>query len=192
MSLACPWLNSGSKNKKYHFFHNDVRKFLEPTSLTNRWRSRNSSLISMLIIHYNVFSLTSWYTTDFNTTAHKHVLGIIDMYSRYAVCRPLTNMRMPTIMENLKEIFAELGGFPENVNCDNQFDVPELTDFFTKKGTKIWFSQTEQPHKNTIIERFWRLLLCCFREWEKEQRTLTGWKLFLMLWITITTRITSH
>ena len=64
-------------------------------------------------------------------------------------------MIMPSIMEKLKEIFEELGGFyPENINCDNQFAVPAFTDFFTKKGTKLWFSQPSQPHKNAIIERF--------------------------------------
>ena len=48
--------------------------------------------------------------------------------------------------------------YPKNINCDNQFNVPEFTDFFTKKGTNLWFSQPEQPHKNAIIERFWRTL----------------------------------
>ena len=28
----------------------------------------------------------------------------------------------------------------------------------TEKGTHFWFSQRDQPHKNAIIERFWRTL----------------------------------
>jgi transposase InsO family protein len=36
--------------------------------------------------------------------------------------------------------------------------VREFTDFFTKKGTNLWFSQPSQPHKNAIIECFWRTL----------------------------------
>ena len=82
----------------------------------------------------------------FQYHSYKYVIGVIDVYSRYDVCRPLTNMIMTTIMYKLKDIFEELGGFyPENINCDNQFDVPEFADFFTKKGTNLWFSQPEQP-----------------------------------------------
>ena len=61
-------------------------------------------------------------------------------------------------MAKLKDIFEELGFYPENINCDIQFAVHEFTDFFTKKGTNICLSQSEQPHKNAIIERFWRTL----------------------------------
>ena len=67
-------------------------------------------------------------------------------------------MKMATIMSKLRDIFDEFGFYPANINCDNQFDVPQFTDFFTKKGTNLWFSQPEQPHKNAIIERFWRTL----------------------------------
>ena len=91
---------------------------------------------------------------------YKYVLGVIDVYSRYAVCRALTNMRMETIMTKLKDIFDNdfSGYYPKNINADQQFNVPEFTDFFTKKGTNLWFSQPQQPHKNAIIERFWRTL----------------------------------
>jgi hypothetical protein len=79
---------------------------------------------------------------------YKYVLGVIDVYTRYAARRPLTNIRMGTIMEKLKEIFDDSFSvyYPENINCDNQFNVPEFTDFFTKKGTNLWFSQPDQPH----------------------------------------------
>ena len=91
---------------------------------------------------------------------YKYVLGVIDVYSRDAVCRPLTNIIMGTLMEKLQDIFDNdfSGFYPKNINTDNQFNGPEFTDFFTKKGTNLWFSQPEQPHKNSIIERFWRTL----------------------------------
>ena len=37
--------------------------------------------------------------------------------------------------------------YPENMNLDNQFNVPAFANFFTEQGTKLWFSQPEQPHK---------------------------------------------
>ena len=65
---------------------------------------------------------------------------------------------MDTIMTKLKEIFDEFGEYPKNINCDQQFDKKEFIDFFTSKGTKLWFSEKNQPHKNSLIERFWRTL----------------------------------
>ena len=66
---------------------------------------------------------------------------------------------MGTIMEKLKDIFKDdFSGYPANINADNQFNVPEFTAFFTKQGTILWFSQPDQPHKNSVIERFWRTL----------------------------------
>jgi transposase InsO family protein len=88
------------------------------------------------------------------------------VYSRYVVCRALTNMRIGTIMNNLKEMIKEISiatgkkevKFPENINCDNQFNVPDFRNFFTEHGTRPWFSQPEQPHNNALIEIFWRTL----------------------------------
>ena len=54
-------------------------------------------------------------------------------------------MIMVTIMAKLKEIFEEIGFYPENINADNQFKFPEFNDFFTKKGTNFSFhSQNSQ------------------------------------------------
>ena len=44
--------------------------------------------------------------------------------------------------------------YPDNMNCDNQFNVQEFTNFLTKQGRKLYFFQPEQSHKNALIERF--------------------------------------
>ena len=97
---------------------------------------------------------------------YKYIIGAIDVYSRFAVARPLTNMRMSTLMENLKDMFEEISDiigkkkaqYPENINADQQFNKPDFVNFFTKQGTKLWFSQPSQIHHQPIIERFWRTL----------------------------------
>ena len=63
-------------------------------------------------------------------------------------------------------------GYPKNINCDKQFNVPEFRDFFTKKGTNLWFSEPEQPHKNAIIERFWRTLALILQTNERRHQEL--------------------
>jgi transposase InsO family protein len=69
-------------------------------------------------------------------------------------------------------MIVELGGFHKNLNCDNQFNVPAFRNCFSKQGTKLWFSQPEQPLKNAIIERFWITLALLI------QRMRTGVKSF--------------
>ena len=61
-------------------------------------------------------------------------------------------------MSNLKQIFQEFSDvmkqkitYSENMNCDNHINVPEFTNFFTKQGPKLWFSQPEQPHKMPLL-----------------------------------------
>ena len=163
------------QNVKYEnlgLSYNDVRKFIEqqktyqlnkqvrkPKEFSNVYATSPLQCVQLDIMIYDIFAYHNY----------KYVLVVIDVYSRYAVCRPLTNMRMGTLMEKWKDIFDTdfYGNYPKNINADNQINVPEFTDFFTKKGTNLWLSQPEQPHKNAIIERFWRtiaLLLQRMRE----------------------------
>ena len=75
---------------------------------------------------------------------------------------------METIMEKLKDIFDnDFGGYPENIHCDNQFNNKEFVIFSPIKEQNFGFSEPNQPHKNAVIERFWRasaLLLERMRE----------------------------
>ena len=90
---------------------------------------------------------------------YKYIIGVIDIYSRRVACRAMTNLRMETIMKDLKDIFEnDFGSYPENINCDNEFNNKEFIDYFTSKGTRLWFSMPDQPHKNSVIERFWGTL----------------------------------
>ena len=142
--------------------YNDVRKFLEqqkpheiykqvkrPEEFSNVYADHVLQSVQLDVMVYDRFQFHKY----------KYVIGVIDVYSRYAGCRALTNMRMETLMNRLKDIFDnDFHGYPENTNCDNQFNVPEFINFFTKKGTNLWFSEPQQPHKNAVIERFWRTL----------------------------------
>src|SRR5271157_4276679 len=103
--------------------------------------------------------------------SYKYVIGLIDVYSRYVVCRALTNMKISTILSNLKEMCEELSKkagslrtaegykethYPENMNTHQQFDKPALTNFMTEKGTHFWFSQetnlTQECDNRTFLE----------------------------------------
>ena len=90
---------------------------------------------------------------------YKYIIGVIDIYSRCVACRAMTNLRMKAIMDDLKDMFEnDFEDYPENINCDNEFNNKEFVDYFTSKGTQLWFSQPDQPHKNSVIERLWGTL----------------------------------
>jgi hypothetical protein len=41
---------------------------------------------------------------------------------------------MDTIMDDLKDMFEnDFGGYPENINCDNEINNKEFIDYFTSK-----------------------------------------------------------
>ena len=149
------------KDEGINISYNDLKKILEqqlPYELTKQ--VKKPKVFSNIVAGHPLQStqLDVMIYDRYQYHNYKYVIGVIDVYSRYVDCRAITNMRMTTIMTSLKEIFKEPGGYPENINCDNQFNVPEFTNFFTKQGTKLWFSQPEQPWKNSLIERLWRTL----------------------------------
>jgi hypothetical protein len=45
---------------------------------------------------------------------------------------------------------TDVGGNPENIKCDNQFNNQEFVDYFTSKGTRLCLVQ---PTGATIQER---------------------------------------
>ena len=104
------------KEENIPISYNDVRKWLEqqkpyelhkqvqkPKEFSNTYAERPLQSVQIDIMIYDRFAYHNY----------KYVLGVIDVYSRYAVCRPLTNMRMGTIMEKLKDIFDnDFSGLP--------------------------------------------------------------------------------
>ena len=94
---------------------------------------------------------THFTTTNMSSVSLRSIL--------YADCRAMTNMRMDTIMEKVQDIFDNtFSGYPENINCNNKFNNKQFIDFFTSKGTRLYFSQPVQPNKNSVIERWGRTL----------------------------------
>ena len=90
---------------------------------------------------------------------YKYIIGIIDIYSRRVSCRAMTNLRMDTLMYNLKDMFEnDFGGYLENINCDNEFNNKNSLITLPQKELVLWFSTVDQPFKNSVIERCWGTL----------------------------------
>ena len=167
--LSLPKLWKKIKEANINISYNDLKKILEQqeTYQLTKQVKKPKEFSNIIADHPLQCSQLDIMIYDrYQIHNYKYVIGLIDVYSRYVVARPLTNMRMSTILTNLKEMCEELSKiaghkkmkYPENMNLDNQFNIPAFTNFFTKQRTKLWFSQVDQPHKNALIERFWRTL----------------------------------
>ena len=114
--------------------YNDLRKILEQqeTYQINK-QVRKPKEFSNVVANHPLESvqLDICIYDRFQLHKYKYIIGMIDVYSRFVVARPLTNMRMNTIMSSVKEMIDELGDYPKNLNCDNQFNVPAFTKFFS-------------------------------------------------------------
>jgi len=90
---------------------------------------------------------------------HKYLLTCIDVYSRYAFVKELTNREGQTVFEAFKEMINE-NGKPKNLNLDlgSEFVYRPFVNYCKENDIKLWYSNPDQANKNSIIERFHRTL----------------------------------
>jgi len=83
---------------------------------------------------------------------YKYILVCIDVYSRFAVARAMTNRKLETIIKNVDDIFHSLGS-PYEVKCDNEFNKEEFIKLCKKYDVRCRFSDPYEINKNPIVER---------------------------------------
>lgn len=106
---------------------------------------------------------------------YRYILTCIDVHSRYAAARAMTNRNAPTIKQHLESIFDEMG-YPQNINCDQEFSqAAVLRNWLMSKDITLWVSETDQPYKNAIVERFNRTLAELLQRWRTSATGLRHW-----------------
>lgn len=93
----------------------------------------------------------------FEITQYKYILVVIDVYSRYMQCRPMTNRRLETTIKNLGDIF-DIMMVPRKIKCDNEFNKKEYIDYCKTLDIQTIFTDPYELHKNPIVERSNRTL----------------------------------
>jgi ribosomal protein L21E len=88
---------------------------------------------------------------------YKYILIIVDIYSRYAIGKPMTNRENTTIIKNIDLIFDEMGK-PEEIGCDNEFDTLEFRKYCLKNDIKVNYTIPNDIQKNSIVERLNRTI----------------------------------
>ena len=91
---------------------------------------------------------------------YKYILSYIDVYSRKAVCIPITNKRGRTIVEALKKVWKELRAPSMFLETDlgTEFSNKEVKDFLRKNKTKLRVS-VFAPHIESFNKTIERMLI---------------------------------
>ena len=152
----------------------DVLNFLEEqevvqlTKETKKPKEFNSIYVKGIRDNYQIdIIIYDRYKID----GYQYILCVVDVHSRYAMCRSMTNRENINILYKLKDIFKE-NGFPKNINCDNEFNTKILNEFFSKNNIVCHYSEVGELNKNSIVERFNRTLAGMLQKW----RVATGKK----------------
>jgi acid phosphatase class B len=95
---------------------------------------------------------------------YKYILMCIDVYSRYLQARPMTNRKMETIIEKLKDIFDKMGK-PVNLNADNEFNTNKFNQLMKDQNISVHYSQPYEINKNAIVERANRTIAQRIQKW---------------------------
>ena len=90
---------------------------------------------------------------------YKYLLVIIDVYSRYVMALPMKTKTGKEVYQTFRKIVDEFG-IPYNINLDtgSEFVYKPFVDFCKENQVRLWYSDTEQENKNSIVERVHRTL----------------------------------
>lgn len=108
----------------------------------------------------NNFQMDIMYLPDNKLNKNfKYLLTCIDVYSRYAIVKPLKNKTGDNVYKAFLDIMKE-SGLCKNLNVDlgSEFVYTPFKKYCDENGIQLWYSDVEQENKNAIIERFHRTL----------------------------------
>ena len=128
---------------KRQYFYQVTKEQREPKRFNIIWSPYVGFNYQMDIMVYNRFKYNNY----------QYILCIIDVHSRYAACRGMTNVTDANILKNMKSIFEEIG-IPKTINCDLEFNTKLIKKYAEENDIKFYFSEPYDKIKNSIVERF--------------------------------------
>jgi len=129
---------------KDQFFYQVTKPQRKPHKFNIIWSPYVGYNVQMDIMVYDRYEFHNY----------KYILCIIDVHSRYALCRGMTNREDKTILDKMKSIFDEFEFIPKTINCDLEFDTKNIKQWATDNDVKFFFSEAYDTIKNGIVERF--------------------------------------
>jgi len=149
-----------AKEDGYKITYKQIREYLKNQQVNQVYKEdkrpeKFSSIVADKIRSEYQMDIMVYDRYSFNN--YKYVLIIVDIYSRYALGRAMTNRENTTIMKNIESIFESMGK-PEEIACDNEFDTLEFRKYTLKNDIKVNYSIPNDIQKNSIVERLNRTI----------------------------------
>jgi transposase InsO family protein len=107
---------------------------------------------------------------------YKYILVVVDIYSRYAQARAMTNRKNETIMLNLKDIIKVMGK-PDKFSCDNEFATKEFEKYCNEYDIDVIFSEPNDIQKNSIVERLNRTIALMIQKYRVSTNKYNWYKI---------------
>lgn len=117
----------------------------------------------------SIYQLDLMIYDRFEYHGYKYILVVVDIYSRFAMAKALTNRTLPNLMKNIKEIFAEMGK-PHMIHCDNEFNKKTFNTYCQENEILTRYSLPDEVNKNAIVERLNGTIANILQKW----RVATG------------------
>ena len=157
------------KDDKYNVTRKQIKEFYDNQAVVQKTKMHplkadrvyNSIVASQYGSNYQIDIIVY---DRFEFHKYKYILCCVDVYSRYASCRAMTNRRNETILDEIKSIFDEMGT-PKAINADNEFNKSVFNKYFNDNDIVCYFSQPAEINKSAIVERFNRTLTQLINKW---------------------------
>jgi len=134
----------------------DVEKYYKEQELTQvmKRQLRPKKFNTMFALYPgNIYEIDFIVYQRYEINHYKYIFCCIDIYSRFALAIPTTNMTMTTILDCIKKVIKEMGK-PDIFKGDNQFNKIQFITFCKDHDIGVQFSDPDELNKNPIVERF--------------------------------------
>lgn len=140
--------------------HNQIKEFLKKQEINQVYEmdkkpEKFTSIVAEKIRSEYQMDIMIYDRYEFNK--YKYILVVVDIYSRYANIKGMTNRETKTILDNVNIIFKEMGK-PEILSCDNEFNSFEFNKYCKMNNIQVNFSIANDIQKNSIVERLNRTI----------------------------------
>lgn len=170
-------LSSEVKKRKLDVSDDEILKWLKGQEVYTLHKQRR---LNFPRLRYNVTNIDDLWQIDLmdmqNISNHnrrnKYILAIIDVFSKYAWCVPITNKTSDSVIKAFKKIFKKTKRRPSNICSDRgrEFVNNKFKTFL--KGYSINFYTADDPAtKASVCERFIRTIKSFMYKYFTESNT---------------------
>jgi hypothetical protein len=140
--------------------HKDIKEFLQKQQVTQVVKQQNKEKLFTSIYEDKIrdnYQMDIIIYDRYEYHNYKYILVLVDIYSRYAEAKPMTNRKNDTIMKNIEDIIKDMGK-PKKFSCDNEFATKLFEQYCEKNDIDVEFSEPNDIQKNSIVERLNRTI----------------------------------